>query len=207
MVPIEVTSYCASTCKFCGWRSDNKDMVRLAISEQAIRDQAKVLAQMGFSHFEIAGGDHLPFLKKDLKALVTALKDETRSANPDARVSMCLVPMHQAQYEQLRDCGLDCVLTWQETYREDLFHHHIPSGPKAWGIDLDYNMTRGGDGFLQRLQSQEMAIRAGLQAGLGAMIGLDECTEADVLSVIVHGKKLIEHYGGNSTALLGRARQ
>jgi 2-iminoacetate synthase len=195
MVPIEVTSYCASTCKFCGWRADNKDMVRLAITETAIREQAKILAGMGFSHFEIAGGDHLPFLRNDLHRLIGALKQETTAINPDARVSLCLVPMHQAQYAQLAAQGLDCVLTWQETYREDLFKFHIPSGPKAWGIDLNFNMTKGGDGFLQRLQSQEMAIRAGLQAGLGAMIGLAEHTEADILSVVMHGQALIAHYG------------
>ncbi|WP_326538953.1 radical SAM protein [Pseudorhodoferax sp.] len=195
MVPIEVTSYCASTCKFCGWRADNKDMVRLAISETAIREQAKILARMGFSHFEIAGGDHLPFLRNSLKPLVRALKEETRAVNPEARVSLCLVPMHEAQYTELREHGLDCVLTWQETYCQELFAFHVPSGPKAWGIDLDFAMTRGGDGFMQRLRSQEMAIRSGLQAGLGAMIGLAEHTEADILSVVIHGQRLIEHYG------------
>jgi 2-iminoacetate synthase len=195
MVPIEVTSYCASTCKFCGWRADNKEMIRLAITETAIREQAKILARMGFSHFEIAGGDHLPFLRNDLHKLVSALKQETKAINPDARVSLCLVPMHEEQYAKLHEVGLDCVLTWQETYKEDLFHYHIPSGPKAWGIDMEFNMTKGGDGFLQRLQSQEMAIRAGLQAGLGTMIGLAEHTEADILSVVAHGQKLIEHYG------------
>src|SRR5262249_12200749 len=59
MVPIEVTSFCSSTCRFCGWRADNKDMVRLSITEAAIREQARILARKGFSHFEIAGGDDL----------------------------------------------------------------------------------------------------------------------------------------------------
>jgi 2-iminoacetate synthase len=202
MVPIEVTSYCASTCKFCGWRADNKEMIRLAITETAIREQAKILARMGFSHFEIAGGDHLPFLRNDLHKLVSALKQETTAINPEARVSLCLVPMHEEQYAKLGQVGLDCVLTWQETYKEDLFHYHIPSGPKAWGIDLEFNMTKGGDGFLQRLQSQEMAIRAGLQAGLGTMIGLAEHTEADILSVVIHGQKLLEHYGNEVQPLI-----
>jgi 2-iminoacetate synthase len=195
MVPIEVTSYCASTCRFCGWRADNKEMVRLAITEDAIREQARILAAMGFSHFEIAGGDHLPFLKSGLHQLVAALKEETIAVNPAARVSLCLVPMHESQYSDLKGKGLDCVLTWQETYDESLFRFHVPSGPKAWGIDLQFNMTKGGDGFLQRLKSQEMAIRAGLQAGLGAMIGLSANTEADILSVIAHGRRLIDHYG------------
>lgn len=202
MVPIEVTSYCASTCKFCGWRADNKDMVRLAITEEAIRKQARILAQMGFSHFEIAGGDHLPFLKNNLKGLVAGLKQETREVNPQARVSLCLVPMHESQYAELKEHGLDCVLTWQETYKQDLYNYHIPSGPKAWGIDTDFNLTRSGNGFLQRLKSQEMAIRAGLQAGMGAMIGLAECTEADILSVILHGQKLLGHYADQVQPLI-----
>ncbi len=202
MVPIEVTSYCASTCKFCGWRADNKEMVRLAITEDAIREQARILARMGFSHFEIAGGDHLPFLRNDLKRLIAALKQETSAINPDARVSMCLVPMHEAQYAELKAHGLDCVLTWQETYQRELFEFHIPSGPKAWGIDMDFNMQRGGDGFLARLRSQEYAIRAGLQAGLGTMIGLAEVAEADILSVIVHGQALIAHYGDQVLPLI-----
>ncbi len=195
MVPIEVTSYCASTCKFCGWRADNKDMVRLAITEEAIREQAKILAGMGFSHFEIAGGDHLPFLRNGLSQLIGALKQETRAINPDSRVSMCLVPMHEAQYAAFKQQGLDCVLTWQETYQRELFNFHIPSGPKASGIDLEFKMVSGGDGFMARLKSQEFAIRAGLQAGIGTMIGLADDAEADILAAVLHGKGLIDHYG------------
>jgi|GEM_PF-766545 len=197
MVPIEVTSFCSSTCRFCGWRADNKAMVRLAITESAVREQAQILARKGFSHFEIAGGDDLKFLKDNLSSLIRGLKEETRAVNPNARVSLCLVPMHQHHYEALKADGLDCVLTWQETYKEDLYNHHIPTGPKAWGIDENLKLqkkTDGSVGWLHRMQSQELAIRAGLQAGLGTMIGLAEIAEADILSVVLHGQKLIEHY-------------
>ncbi|WP_193180944.1 hypothetical protein [Nisaea sediminum] len=205
MVPIEVTSFCSSTCRFCGWRADNKAMARMAITGAAIREQAKVLAAKGFSHFEIAGGDDLKFLKDNLAELIRGLKQETSAVNPDARVSLCLVPMHQEHYEALRDDGLDCVLTWQETYKEDLYNHHIPAGPKAWGIDHDLRLQKKNDnsvGWLHRMQSQELAIRAGLQAGLGTMIGLAEIAEADILSVIMHGQKLIEHYADTIQPLI-----
>ena len=56
MVPIEVTSYCSSSCKFCGWRADNRDMVRSSITRHALQTEAARLAKMGFSHFEIVGG-------------------------------------------------------------------------------------------------------------------------------------------------------
>jgi len=197
MVPIEVTSFCSSTCRFCGWRADNKAMVRLAITEAAVREQARILARKGFSHFEIAGGDDLKFLQDNLASLIRGLKEETRAVNPDARVSLCLVPMHQHHYEALKADGLDCVLTWQETYKEDLYNHHIPTGPKAWGVDENLRLRKKTDrsvGWLHRMQSQELVIRAGLQAGMGTMIGLAEIAEADILSVILHGQKLIEHY-------------
>lgn len=198
MVPIEVTSFCASTCRFCGWRADNREMVRLSITETAIREQARILARKGFSHFEIAGGDDLTLLQQHLKGLVRGLKEETSAVNPEARVSVCLVPMHEQHYRDLRQEGLDCVLTWQETYDRELYGYHIPSGPKAWGVDEQLRLQKKTDepvGFLHRLRSQELAIRAGLQAGLGAMIGLSKVTEADILSVILHGRRLIEHYG------------
>lgn len=198
MVPIEVSSFCASTCKFCGWRADNKDMARLSITTEAIRQQAKILATKGFSHFEIAGGDDLKLLKENLPDLVNALKTEVTKVNPASRVSICLVPMYEENYSSLKSVGLDCVLTWQETYDEDLYNYHIPSGPKAWGVDENLKLQKKTDksvGFLHRLQSQEFAIRAGLQAGLGAMIGLSPTTEADILSVVMHGQKLLSHYG------------
>ena len=205
MVPIEVTSFCASTCRFCGWRADNGDMVRLSITEAAIREQARILAKKGFSHFEIAGGDDLKLLQDHLPGLVAGLKEETRAINPEARVSICLVPMHEHNYRALKDKGLDCVLTWQETYCEELYNHHIPSGPKAWGVDGNLKLQKKSDrsaGFLHRMQSQELAIRAGLQAGMGAMIGLAKVTEADILSVVMHGRKLIDTYGDEVAPLI-----
>ncbi len=202
MVPIEASSYCASTCKFCGWRADNKEMVRTRISVDAIRKQARSLAAKGFSHFEIVGGDDLKFFKTDLAPMIQALKEETVAVNPDARISMCFTAMHEEHYAQFKEIGLDCVLTWQETYNEELYNFHVPSGPKAKGLDKDFRIVRNGNGFLERLKSNESAVRVGLQVGLGAMIGLADNTEADILSAIMHGNKLLTHYSGHVQPLI-----
>ncbi len=194
MVPVEATSYCASNCKFCGWRADNREMVRSRITVDAIRAQARTLAAKGISHFEIVGGDDLRFFKSDLEPMIQALKEETTAVLPEARVSMCFTAMHEEHYAQFKESGLDCVLTWQETYSEDLYNFHISSGPKATGIDRDFQVIRDGNGFLDRLKSNESAVRVGLQVGIGSIIGLADNTEADILSVIMHGRKLAEHY-------------
>ncbi|MGI9596335.1 MAG: hypothetical protein ACR2QK_09255, partial [Acidimicrobiales bacterium] len=74
------------------------------------------------------------------------------------------------------------------------YNFHISSGPKATGLDREFQVVRDGNGFLERLKSNESAVRVGLQVGIGAIIGLADNTEADILSVIMHGRKLVDHY-------------
>ncbi len=155
MVPVEATSYCASSCKFCGWRADNREMVRSRITVDAIRMQARTLAAKGISHFEIVGGDDLRFFKSDLEPMIRALKEETTAVLPEARVSMCFTAMHEEHYAQFKESGLDCVLTWQETYSEDLYNFHISSGPKATGIDLDFQLVADRDFCPHHLQQRQ----------------------------------------------------
>ena len=194
MVPIEISSYCASNCTFCGWRSDNKDMVRLKISEKALNEQLQYLAGYNFSHFELVAGDDLVFIKNELTDVVRSVKAQLKERNPEARVSICLTPLHEIHYQTLKAEGLDTVLTWQETYNPELYKKLITSGPKAHGMTHDFKVARE-DGCTVRMKSHELAVRANLQVGLGVMVGLEEDhPDADILAAILHGAKLIEHY-------------
>lgn len=202
MVPIEIGSYCSSNCGFCGWKNSNKEMLRLRVTHEALERQTEYLASIGFSHFELSGGDDLIYLRDHLKEAVQRVKQKAKSINSAARVSICLTPMSERQYGELAHAGLDTVLTWQETYEREAFNSYVTSGPKAFGIDEDFKLIRNGDGFLARLRSQENAVRAGLQVGIGCMLGLASVPEADILSVIIHGRKLAQHYGETMKPLI-----
>ncbi len=202
MIPIEVSSYCTSNCTFCGWRSDNNEMVRLKISEKAVIEQIESLAQMGFSHFEIATGDDIVFLKNNLESFIRLVKETAKKYVSTPRVSICVTPLHYNQYLKFKNIGLDTVLTWQETYQAPTFYKYVNNGPKAKGLTQDFKIDPNGDGHLQRMQSQESAVKAGLQVGLGVMIGLSDKVEADILAVIQHGQKLIEVYSDKIQPLI-----
>ena len=195
MVPIEISSFCASNCSFCGWRSDNKDMVRLKISPSGIEKEIESLSHYGFSHYEIVAGDDLNFIKNDLEGIIKLFKSKLKELNTGARVSICLTPLLKPHYETLKKAGLDTVLTWQETYNFENYRKLITSGPKANGITTDFKVAKNEDGCLMRMSSHEVCVQTGLQVGLGVMLGLDETDpEADILSAIQHANKLIETY-------------
>ncbi|MGE3611038.1 MAG: hypothetical protein AB7I27_15715 [Bacteriovoracaceae bacterium] len=194
MVPIEISSYCASNCRFCGWSKDNKEMLRLKISSEALIQQTRYLAKLGFSHFEISSGDDLNYIKNELSGSIKDVKETASAIIPEARVSICLTPLLEPHYQSLKSIGLDTVLTWQETYSEDLFYSHVSSGPKAHGILMDFTVDPKKNGYIARMKSHEYAVRSGLQVGLGVMIGLSADPEIDILSVILHAQELIKNY-------------
>ncbi len=202
MVPIEIGSYCASNCTFCGWRRDNKAMLRLRVNSGALIAQVRELAALGFSHFELSGGDDLVFLQKELYSTVLNVKSVIQEVVPEGRLSICLTPLMAEHYRELKTLGLDTVLTWQETYHRASYERLITKGPKANGIDHEFRLIRDGDGFLARASSQERAVKEGLQVGIGVMLGLAPDPEADVLSTILHGQYLLGLQGANALPLI-----
>ncbi len=195
MAPVEYSSFCSSSCLFCGWRSDNKEMNRFRISAPGLDEEIVHLVKQGIGHIELVGGDDLKFLRRDLYATVDRVKSLILSENKENKLSICLTPLRESHYERLKSQhGLDSVLTWQETYDQRTYYQFVGSGPKKFGIDDNFLTLNKEAGFLSRLQSQEWAIRAGLQIGIGSMIGLAEDPLADILSVVLHGRLLLSHY-------------
>jgi 2-iminoacetate synthase len=177
-------------------------MLRLRVNRSALIAQVRDLAKMGFSHFELSGGDDLIFLQNELYDTVKAVKSVIDEITSGGRLSICLTPLMAGHYEALRELGLDTVLTWQETYDRDTFQTLITKGPKANGIDDNFCLVRGGDGFLSRASSQERAVKAGLQVGIGVMLGLAPNPEADILATVLHGQHLLSLGGPEATPLI-----
>jgi 2-iminoacetate synthase len=195
MAPLEYSSYCASSCTFCGWRSENSRATRLRLSAEGLAEETHELLRMGFSHIEISGGDDIAFLRTELPNAVRTVKDIATKYNRDARVSICLTPLTTKLYANLKnEDGLDAVLTWQETYERETFYKLVKDGPKRFGVNDDLVVVTNGDGHLERMRSQEYAIRAGLQVGMGVMLGIADDPDSDILTCINHGQMLITHY-------------
>lgn len=151
MIPIEISSFCASNCKFCGWRASNIEMPRLRINKNALLMQIKMAIQEGFSHIELVAADDINFIKNDLLDTVAITAEYLRVHAPDVRISICTMPLTRKMYKEIKKMGAHAVFTWQETYDESCYIDQVTSGPKLHGLNDDLSLHVDSKGFIQRL--------------------------------------------------------
>ncbi len=194
MAPVEASNACASNCGFCGWRSSNFEMPRLKISGDLIMEQVRYLVDKGIHYIEFVGGDDFRFVRTLLPSLVKRTRALGESLGVKLKICFCTMAMTENQYRELKDVGADSMIVWQETYDRTCYNRQIISGPKAWGIDDDWKILTGGDGFAFRLGAQERALRAGLEVALGSILGLNDNLNFEILATITHARQLMKHF-------------
>ncbi len=192
MAPVEVSNRCVSDCRFCGWRASNPDVPRLSVSRDLFLEQVDYLLGLGIDYIEIVGGDDFGFVRRDMVSLVQGVRDLMRARSMDGQICICSMAVTEAHYREWRDAGVDAMFVWQETYDPELYRQQIAGGPKAHGIDDDWRVGREGGGYAFRLGSQERALRAGLDVGLGFMLGLNPNINAELLMLHQHVHALLQ---------------
>lgn len=194
MAPIEVSNTCASDCQFCGWRVSNRAMKRLKMPADLAMLQVEYLVDNGIYYIEFVSGDDISVVRDLLPGLIRETRDLFKRKGVRGKISFCTLALTEQQYLELKDAGADNMIVWQETYDPALFSEHIKGGPKAFGITDHWKVDRGGNGCEFRIQSQERAMRAGLEVALGAMLGLNPDVTTDFLATVDHARYLMENY-------------
>lgn len=197
MAPIEVSNACASDCIFCGWRTSNSAMKRLRMPADLVMLQVEYLLNLGISHIEFVSGDDIIVVRDLLPELIRKTRALMDARDIDGKISFCSLALTEAQYVTLREAGADTMIVWQETYDPEIFRQHIVGGPKAYGISDAWRPVKGGDGCRFRIESQERAMRAGLEVALGSMLGLNPDFLTEFLAVVEHTWYLGDTYGAS----------
>ncbi len=194
MAPIEVSNTCASDCQFCGWRVSNRAMKRLKMPADMAMMQVEYLVDNGIYYIEFVSGDDISVVRDLLPGLIRETRELFERKGVQGKISFCTLALTEQQYRDLKIAGADNMIVWQETYDASVFSEHIKSGPKAFGITDDWKVNREGNGCEFRIQSQERALRAGLEVALGAMLGLNPDVTTDFLATVDHARYLMENY-------------
>ena len=175
--PLYLSNYCVNSCRYCGFRSANKELPRKRLTEKEIVAEAKTLEAMGFKRLLLVVGED-PLAGVDY--LVRAIRAIYRETGIRI-VHLNAPPMEVEALRELKRAGYGVFQVFQETYHRPTYEEMHPQGPKK-----DY---------LWRIMVMDRALEAGFEdVGIGALLGLYDY-RFDVLATIMHSNHLYRAYG------------
>ncbi|MFO1477262.1 MAG: 2-iminoacetate synthase ThiH [Verrucomicrobiota bacterium] len=171
--PLYLSNECINNCKYCGFSRDNP-ILRVTLSLDEVRQEARALKEQGFRNVLIVAGEHPKYVSTSyLRDCVAALHADVPS------VSLEVGPMETADYQPLVAAGADGLVVYQETYDRAVYADMHTAGPKR--------------NFDWRLETPERAYAAGFRRlGISPLYGLADW-RLEALSVAAHAQYLLRH--------------
>jgi 2-iminoacetate synthase len=172
--PLYLSNECVNICRYCGF-SRNNAILRVTLTPEQVRQEARYLAAEGFRNVLLVAGEHPRFVSKDYVAeCVKAARAEGISA-----VSVEVAPMETADYVSWVSAGAEGLVVYQESYNREVYAEMHTSGPKR---DFDW-----------RLESVERGYAAGFRRlGIGALLGLWNWRQ-EAIALAAHAEYLLRH--------------
>ncbi len=162
-----------NACDYCGFSRDNKDLKRVILTNEQIRDEARVIKCSGVDNVILIGGTLPERSYKDLIIRGTEILLE-ENLNP-------WIEFENLSYDlmkQLTTAGATKYILFQETYDIELFdklHQHNP----------------GKNNYHQRLKQIDLAVAAGFkEVMIGSLFGLSENVDLEVNGLVEHTERI-----------------
>ena len=171
--PLYLSNECINNCQYCGFSRDNA-ILRVTLSLDDVKREAKALQQQGFRNVLLVAGEHPKFVSPAyLEECVRAL----HAAIPS--VSLEVGPLETADYRPLVAAGADGLVVYQETYDRGVYAQMHTAGPKR--------------NFDWRLETPERAYAAGFRRlGISPLYGLADW-RYEAISVAAHADYLLRN--------------
>ena len=181
--PLYVANLCSNNCLYCGFRSDNKELNRVALTMEQIAKEVQVLEREGHKRLLMLCGEHPTRSSLDyfMEAIETAYSVKTEHGGEIRRINVELAPLEVDGFKRLKKTGIGTYLLFQETYHHETYKKMHPSGPKK---DYTYRLTA-------MHRAQEGGIN---DVGMGALFGLYDY-KFEVLGLLFHALQLEKDCG------------
>ena len=181
--PLYIANLCANNCLYCGFRRDNKELNRVALTMEQIKKEVEVLEREGHKRLLMLCGEHpsRSSLEYFMEAIETAYATKTEKGGEIRRINVEIAPLEVDEYKKLMKTGIGTVVLFQETYHHETYKIMHPSGPKKY--------------FARRLTAMHRAQEGGVSdVGIGALFGLHDY-KYEVLGLLLHALQLEKDCG------------
>jgi biotin synthase len=172
---IEISSYCAQNCSYCGIRRDNENAERYRLDIEQILACCKEGYDLGYRTFVLQGGEDPYYTDERLVELLTAVKNKY----DDIAITLSLGERSYESYKTLKEAGADRYLLRHETASKHLYEALHP--------DMSFENRQKCLWDLKKL---------GFQVGAGFMVGLPNQTAEDLVADLLFLKELEPHMVG-----------
>lgn len=185
--PLYCGSKCINRCKYCGFRSNNKDVERRVLSMEEIKAEAKVLAgKIGHKRLVMVYGEHpetdARYIADSIKAVYSVKVPTKNGFGQIRRVNINAAPLPISDMEILKESGIGTYQVFQETYHKKTYKEVHPEG------------TLKGN-YLWRLYALHRSMDAGIDdVAVGALFGLYDW-KFEIMGLVAHAADLEKRYG------------
>lgn len=166
---IEFSSFCKSTCKYCGLRVQNKTAERRRMTKDEIISCCKTGYSLGIKTFVLQSGEDPVFSDENLTDIISDIKAQFS----DAAVTLSIGERSRRSYKRLFDAGADRYLLRHETADKNL-----------------YDALHLGMSFENRMCCLRDLKDIGYQSGSGLIVGVPGQTDETLAQDLILLKKL-----------------
>ena len=180
--PLYISNLCSNDCLYCAFRARNRAVQRVALTQEEIAREVKVLVEQGHKRILLVAGESYPregfsYILKSIETIYA-----TRSGNGEIRrVNANVAPLTLEEFRQLKAAQIGTYQCFQETYHRGTYAAVHLSGKKR---DYDW-----------RISAFDRAMQAGIDdVGLGVLFGLYDW-RFEVLALLQHVRHLEQMFG------------
>ncbi len=180
--PLYVNNLCDNNCLYCGFRKDNKELKRVHLNHQKIKQEVELVVNQGHKRLLMVYGEFEKYgVEKIVEDIKVAYSVKANNSGEIRRINVNIAPLDVEGFKILRTADIGTFQCFQETYHQKTYESVHLSGKKK--------------DFLWRLYAHHRAIEAGIEdVGIGVLLGLYD-PKFDILAMISHAQRLEKDCG------------
>lgn len=180
--PLYLSNYCINGCLYCPYHGKNKNIRRVKLTQEQIREEVIALQDMGHKRLAIEAGEHPEMnpIEYILESIDTIYNIHHKNGSI-RRINVNIAATTVENYRKLKEAEIGTYILFQETYHKQSYLSLHPTGPKH---DYDYHT-----------EAMDRAMEGGIDdVGLGVLYGL-ELYRYEFAGVLMHAEHLEAVHG------------
>lgn len=174
--PLYVGNKCTNNCKYCGFRSSNKEAIRKTLTDTELIHEVEALEDNGQKRLILVYGEHPEYSAEFIAHTVKTVYGVKKGPGEIRRVNINAAPLEIEGFRIVKESGIGTYQVFQETYHPEAYKNYHLGGQKR---NFDYRLT-----------SLDRAQEAGIDdVGIGALFGLYDW-RYEVLGLVRHTNHL-----------------